>query len=70
MKTAQDHPRSRLVDSARPPRCAATHVNPGTAARDMNLLKALQRGFGHIDTGVYAEVIGDEIATGDGITAA
>ncbi len=36
----------------------------------MNLLKALQRGFGHIDMGVYAEVIGGgEIATGDQISA-
>ncbi len=40
------------------------------AARDMNLLQALPRGFGHIDTGVYAEVIGGEIATGDRIAAA
>jgi len=47
----------------------ATHVNPETAARDMNVVKALQRGYGHIDMGVYAEVIGGgEIATGDGIT--
>ncbi len=37
----------------------------------MNLLKALQRGFGHIDMGVYAKVIGGgEIASGDRITAA
>lgn len=62
---------ARLRVTARIDRCAATHVNPATAARDMNVLKALQRGFGHIDMGVYAEVIGGgEIATGDGITAA
>ncbi len=37
----------------------------------MNLLQALPRGFGHIDMGVYAEVIGGgEIATGDRITIA
>jgi hypothetical protein len=62
---------ARLRVTARIDRCAATHVNPETAARDMNLLKALQRGFGHIDMGVYAEVIGGgEIATGDRITIA
>ncbi len=71
LKTAQDQPRSWLVDSARPPRCAATHVNPGTATRDMNVLEAPQRGFGHIDMGVCAEVIGGgETVTGDRITAA
>ncbi len=52
--------------TARIDRCAATQVNPETAARDMHLLKALQRGFGHIDMGVYAEAI----ATGDRITSA
>ena len=62
---------ARLRVTARIDRCAATHVNPETAARDMNVLKALQRGFGHIDMGVYAEVLGGgEIATGDGITVA
>ncbi len=62
---------ARLRVTARLDRCAATHVNPETAVRDMNLLQALQRGFGHIDMGVYAEVIGGgEIATGDRITAA
>ena len=62
---------ARLRVSARIDRCAAINVNPETAARDMNAIKALQRGFGHIDMGIYAEVIGGgEIATGDGITAA
>ena len=60
---------ARLRITARIDRCAATGVNPATAARDMNVVKALQRGFGHIDMGVYAEVTGGgEIATGDGIT--
>ena len=57
---------ARLRITARIDRCAAANVNPETAARDMNVIKALQRGFGHIDMGVYAEVIGGgEIATGD-----
>ncbi len=57
--------------TARIDRCAAINVNPETAARDMNVVKALQRGFGHIDMGVYAKVIdGGGIATGDRITVA
>ena len=60
---------ARLRITARIDRCAATSVNPVTAARDMNVVKALQRGFGHIDMGIYAKVIGGgEIATGDRIT--
>ncbi len=51
-------------------RCAATNVDPETAARDMNIPRALQRGFGHVNMGVYAEVAaGGEIAQGDEITA-
>jgi hypothetical protein len=52
-------------------RCAATNVNPETAARDMNIPLTLQEGFGHIHMGVYARVIdGGEIAVSDTITAA
>ena len=51
-------------------RCAATNVDPETAARDMNIPLALKRGFGHVAMGVYAEVVsGGEIATGDRIAA-
>lgn len=38
-------------------RCAATNVNPVTAARDLNLPLTLRRGFGHLDFGVYARVV-------------
>ena len=38
-------------------RCGATNVNPVTAERDLNIPKDLQRGYGHIDCGVYARVI-------------
>jgi MOSC domain-containing protein len=45
-------------------RCAATQVNPATAARDLDIVGALRRGFGHNLMGIYAEVIaGGEIAT-------
>jgi MOSC domain-containing protein len=56
--------RLRVVD--RIERCAATNVDPETAARDLNLPRALQRGFGHVDMGIYARITtGGEIACGD-----
>jgi uncharacterized protein len=49
-------------------RCAATQVNPATAARDLNIVGGLQRGFGHNLMGIYAEVLeGGDIAVGDAI---
>lgn len=50
-------------------RCAATNVDPATGLRDMNIPKTLKQGFGHIDFGVFADVIdGGEIAIGDIVT--
>jgi uncharacterized protein YcbX len=47
-------------------RCAATQVNPVTAKRDLDIVAALGRSFGHINMGVYAEVVaGGEVAVGD-----
>jgi MOSC domain-containing protein YiiM len=41
-------------------------VNPETAARDVNVVKALQAQFGHLDMGLYAEVLeGGRLAVGD-----
>lgn len=49
-------------------RCAATQVNPATAARDLDIPAALQRHFGHNLMGIYAEVAaGGEIAAGDAL---
>ncbi|MDX2143802.1 MAG: MOSC domain-containing protein [Rhodospirillaceae bacterium] len=49
-------------------RCMATAVNPVTAARDVNTLKALTDHYGHTDFGVYAEVgVGGTIKPGDKI---
>jgi uncharacterized protein len=49
-------------------RCAATQVNPVTAERDLDIVAALGRAFGHINMGVYAEVVaGGEIAVGDAL---
>ena len=47
-------------------RCAATQVNPATAERDLDIVAALGRVFGHTDMGVYAEVLASgEVAVGD-----
>ena len=49
-------------------RCAATQVNPVTAKRDLDIVAALGRAFGHINMGVYAEVVaGGEVALGDAL---
>jgi uncharacterized protein len=49
-------------------RCAATQVNPMTAKCDLDIVAALGRAFGHINMGVYAEVVaGGEIAVGDAL---
>lgn len=51
-------------------RCAATHVNPATAQRDLDVLGGLKRGFGHVFMGVYAEVTrGGNVLEGDTVTA-
>ena len=47
-------------------RCAATNVDPETAARDLNIPHTLMRALGHCDCGVYAEVVaGGTIKTDD-----
>jgi len=50
-------------------RCAATNVDPETGVRDLNLLQALMRGYGHDRCGVYARVVDSgRIALGDSVT--
>lgn len=47
-------------------RCAATHVNPATAERDLDIVNALRQNFGHINMGIYAEVLdGGDVAAFD-----
>jgi hypothetical protein len=47
-------------------RCLATHVDPGSGLRDMDVMGALKAQRGHIFCGVYAEVTeGGRIAAGD-----
>ncbi len=58
----------RLKVRKRIDRCAATTVNPATAERDLQIPRLLQHGFGHIDCGVYAEILNaGEIAQGDAL---
>ncbi len=57
---------ARLKAIAAITRCAATQVNPTTAERDLDIVAALQGGFGHNLMGIYAEVAdGGGIAVGD-----
>lgn len=50
-------------------RCAAVNVDPTSAARDLEIPKALMQHLGHMDCGVYAEVVSDgEVADGDALT--
>ena len=59
--------RLRIVKRTR--RCAATEVDPVTAARDIRVPHLLKQHFGHVDMGVYAEVLAPgRIAPGDAIS--
>jgi uncharacterized protein YcbX len=59
---------ARLKVVKRIVRCAATNVDPETAARDLEIPPTLSRHLGHMDCGIYAEVIEDgEIGVGDAV---
>lgn len=59
---------ARLTVVKRIQRCAAVNVDPQTAVRDLNLPHTMMRQLGHMDCGIYAEVVSDgRIATGDAI---
>ena len=50
-------------------RCAATHVNPDTAERDMDVVKALFDNYGHMNLGIYVHVTDSgRITVGDAAT--
>jgi uncharacterized protein YcbX len=50
-------------------RCAATEVDPDTGIRDIEVPRTLMKTYGHMDCGIYAEVIeGGGIAVGDQVT--
>ena len=51
-------------------RCTATHVNPHSAERDIDLVPELMRHYGHRDCGLYARVsAGGRVAVGDAAQA-
>lgn len=47
----------RLQVIKRIERCAATNVDPVTGIRDLQIPKALMKGYGHVDCGIYCRVI-------------
>lgn len=52
-------------------RCAATNVDPTTAERDMEIPATLQRSLGHMNLGLYAEVLdAGTIRPGDTVSLA
>ena len=51
-------------------RCAATHVDPATAERDLEVTKALFDNYGHMFCGIYVHVTGPgRLARGDSMPA-
>jgi len=57
---------ARLKVTKRIVRCAATNVDPDTAARDLTIPATLMKTFDHADCGIYAQVIAaGDIAPGD-----
>lgn len=50
-------------------RCAATHVDPTTAARDLEVVKGMFDNFGHVFCGIYVHVAdGGQVTVGDAAT--
>jgi len=50
-------------------RCAATHVDPTTAERDMDVVKALFDNYGHMFCGIYVHIVrGGRVTVGDACT--
>ncbi|MDB5467619.1 MAG: hypothetical protein JWQ46_2381 [Phenylobacterium sp.] len=51
-------------------RCAATHVDPLTATRDLDVTRALFDNFGHMNCGLYLQITtAGRISRGDACTA-
>ncbi|MEM7489915.1 MAG: MOSC domain-containing protein [Pseudomonadota bacterium] len=60
---------ARLRSLLRTRRCAATEVNPDTADRDLPVPRLIHGARGHVDMGVYAEVVeGGLVRLGDAAT--
>lgn len=51
-------------------RCAATHVNPDSAERDIDIVKGLYDAYGHMNCGIYVQVAkAGQVGLGDACTA-
>jgi len=51
-------------------RCAATHVDPTTAERDLDVTKALFDNYGHLHCGIYVRMTSaGTLSLGDAVTA-
>jgi hypothetical protein len=60
--------RARIVK--RITRCAAVNVDPELGVRDLEIPQALMRRLGHVECGIYAEVIeGGTVKIGDTVAA-
>ena len=61
----------RLKVTKRIQRCAATNVDPSSGVRDLDIPATLMRRLGHMDCGIYAEVLeGGPLAEGERLTVA
>lgn len=61
----------RLRVTSRIVRCAATDVDPATGIRDLAIPRTLMQAYGHMDCGVYAEVLaGGALSVGERLTPA
>jgi uncharacterized protein YcbX len=68
-RTVAIGPSARLKIVKRIERCAATNVDPETGIRDLGIPRTLSQTFGHLDCGVYAEVVSaGDITVGDRLT--
>ena len=57
-----------LKGTKRTERCAATNVDPVTAERDLTIPRSLMELYGHMDCGIYVEVLrAGRIAVGDAL---
>lgn len=51
-------------------RCAATHVDPTTAERNLDVVKALFENYGHMNCGIYVHITdAGRVSLGDAVTA-
>lgn len=51
-------------------RCIATHVDPTTGEKDLDIVKALFDAYGHMNCGIYIHVThGGGLSVGDAVTA-